>query len=853
MNNQPAYVITLYLAFTMAVIAAGIATAIQLSMRRVHADDKESLAKCFNPHTAIGGMTRMSYRSFSWSFTFYTVALSLMQDVFNPKAREINTLANVFYWIGFLGFYVALAVEFLIENYLLYLAWSILNKRSSEKRKTPDEKEAEDAECPSIGADVMVGQSVYLLGCLGHALARWQSSGHEGTVVTINCLYSLFINLSAACMVVVTFLCSLISMYLRDMPRGHLRIEYAKRSLWIYKLCRGLFTAGAWLLLAGLALMGWGCSQPCDVLGRSCYADVAYVPAVLCGTAFLITIAFVIRLSIASRRVLSHASSQDAVPASDDNTNDELAQKIMAPYQTAASSAALAGSFLMYNIATFDTDVIQAPALVADKFFGLTPWAYLFLWANWATVCSALTVVIMATTMQRKFIEHPPRTTRLQFVQSIKADANIIIILFQISLVAFLVAVASIGLCKYEKQMVEPAMISLLASVLIFALQHHIFRSYKKAESLSLEAEPTTPNSHQLEAYRAAAADDPVHQSVLCQIGDSSAYVIMFAFFSYNGVSFLFRPHAVFASFFLTMMTLTTVLALGVSVMHNSLSLGLTKLNDDARKEWFVFSLRRPIVWSIQSSFFAIASFMLAFLVMGYIKQWTYFPADEDYQQTLSERMGWLQLVTTIGAVSVIAALVPTIRRSGKVIEQQEELDLCEFSWRQSMDEYRIRASATSFQLGNVFYIVLFGAVNESHWLATWAFFAFAVITFGLGVVTVVIATFTLSVFYEFETPEARALLGLRTAHIQTFLTYTYGASLLTWLLHFVFQGLMTGGQAERQTPAIGGAAIVIIILSWVRISCIASTFRRSSHDSVARPSTSATAATTAAATLCSL
>merc|ERR1712226_484453 len=124
--------------------------------------------------------------------------------------------------------------------------------------------------------------------------------------------------------------------------------------------------------------------------------------------------------------------------------------------------------------------------------------------------------------------------------------------------------------------------------------------------------------------------------------------------------------------------------------------------------------------------------------VMGWIKQWSY--KDED-QVPLAERFGWLQCTTSVlsfAAVCVMKQWVDGIVNDCKkqVVSTHEN-----YNWKELMRSIQIRAGAASFQLGNVFYEILFAGVNldtETSEISTWIYFSLAMVTFGLGLVNVV-------------------------------------------------------------------------------------------------------------------
>lgn len=80
-------------------------------------------------------------------------------------------------------------------------------------------------------------------------------------------------------------------------------------------------------------------------------------------------------------------------PRSDGATDAEL-EDLSEALDSLADVGMLAAGFVLYNITTFNTDVIRGPFPPEDRaLFGLTPWGLAFLWANWLAFGMGLGVV----------------------------------------------------------------------------------------------------------------------------------------------------------------------------------------------------------------------------------------------------------------------------------------------------------------------------------------------------------------------------------------------------------------------------------------------------------------------------
>ena len=184
---------------------------------------------------------------------------------------------------------------------------------------------------------------------------------------------------------------------------------------------------------------------------------------------------------------------------------------------------------------------------------------------------------------------------------------------------------------------------------------------------------------------------------------------------------------------------------------------------------------------------------------LSYIKLW-------DYGSPLSEQgpLGWkygiLQLIGGLLGLLSLWRLRHTIRleasrlneapKEGEGAMGSQGPSLCKV--RQMLAHAKLGSSSTAFQVGNVFYEVLFSGVNLHDPAANFAYFGFAVTTLVLGSIALMISC---ELFFSIEelSDGLKCVLAERlTIHFRL-IRILYMASLISWLCSMFFSSEVVG------------------------------------------------------------
>ena len=110
---------------------------------------------------------------------------------------------------------------------------------------------------------------------------------------------------------------------------------------------------------------------------------------------------------------------------------------------------------MIYNIATFDTDVIRGPWTTApyDGHFGLNPWGYAFLVANWCAFSLGMASALAASSMTHAYEKLRTNVERHRFTSALSSFASVIGLLFRLALISFIVGFGLFGMAKMVRSM----------------------------------------------------------------------------------------------------------------------------------------------------------------------------------------------------------------------------------------------------------------------------------------------------------------------------------------------------------------------------------------------------------------
>lgn len=225
-------------------------------------------------------------------------------------------------------------------------------------------------------------------------------------------------------------------------------------------------------------------------------------------------------------------------------------------------------------------------------------------------------------------------------------------------------------------------------------------------------------------------------------------------------------------------------------------------LTTDVQKETFVQGISAVLSNTYLASVLLVWSFLGAFVVMGYIKLWSYSMTDEKTQSGFSNQYGWLQCVGGLAALVAIGTQVNSIKRAAlqsRRIMLSGDLDASlnhtesvvslvadELDWKTRQKELGIRADAMTFQTGNVFYEILFSAINFQDIGANYMYFGFSVLTLMIGTVGLSVSTL-LSYWGDSMPNEYQGRWARRSKVYQRFLERSYVASLYAWMFAMFF------------------------------------------------------------------
>ncbi|CAL1156249.1 unnamed protein product [Cladocopium goreaui] len=721
----------------------------------------------------------MAYWCNRLAFYLYCVSMPLMGPVYNPSPPPaIPGLKHV-----------ALGYHMLIVGGMAAILDIFFAVRECVMKPTvpadDDEELSElDVEEVNQSMDSMGNRAVLMVGFIQHASARFiglqhAPDGHEYELY-LNHVFPLMVSLGCVCLQAVVYITFMSTTQLRTGPvsRSTTRCLFA-----LFRISDFLFKLGVFVVLSGASLTGWGCSCPCCagadygtavgpcaaslVPDGACYTRVAYVPMTCCFASILV-IAFFLCWS---RCAASHSNGED------DEDRGDLAVAL----DSLGTVGTLAAGFVMYNITTFNTDVIRGPFPAEDRpLFGLTNWGFLFLWANWLAFSMGLAVVACVQIINGRANALEP-AGRKQYLAAVESMLLPIEFTTLVSLVSFVLAFGLLGIAK----MLPPRLEGFIASSMLLVV---LARQLQKIWGMQHVASSRANNS-------SSSIRVPPGPCVAVLQGKLDAITgpsMMFGGFAYNGISFLFRSGAVLGPTYVVGMAASFCSALYLTFTSAIIDFNLARLSPKA-KEGFAAMLGETLIYARRSYALCLAMFMMAFTVMGYIKLW-------DYGSPLSEQgpLGWkygiLQLIGGLLGLLSLWRLRHTIRleasrlneapKEGEGAMGSQGPSLCKV--RQMLAHAKLGSSSTAFQVGNVFYEVLFSGVNLHDPAANFAYFGFAVTTLVLGSIALMISC---ELFFSIEelSDGLKCVLAERlTIHFRL-IRILYMASLISWLCSMFF------------------------------------------------------------------
>lgn len=819
----PVYPTALLGAFTFSVVCNALWAWITM-----YINSGDDLGRSFD---GVLRLARLAYNCYQAAFLCYAVGLSKMVAVFNPAAVVNSHTWGLFFHMLFLfeQYYLVVVtlMLFAIEYRLFF--W----QQHFQEEPQPEETLLDP--CTSSITQLAAsfgGRAVFMVGFIQHALARYQyhpegpfdsrpdaGDGHRSSAIWLNAIFWHCIILAAGCLLISVFLATIVGVYVQDME-CYMRARYFYNIKWAWTLCRGCFRLGMYLMLMGAMLTGWGCTNLCnqeDVPDGACYAKVAYVPFAMCGLTIVLVLGFIARSKVLARRARAAASRGTASSSQPPDSNDPCAATLKR-LALLGNTATIAAGFVMYNIATFDTDVINAPSIDPNISSGLSSWGHLFLWANWLAFSGGMSCMLCVFEVEVTHADLETPEEQQHYIHNILAGTeylgyDLCSWLLTASMRCLLLAFAVFGLAKMLPPRVEPAVIAFLGVWATFSERASIRQHWRAAVNSSETEEDfqAAPSFRVVDMFgQTTAYEVKCHKQRVEHLQATSSRALLFGGFAYNAVSFLFRPEAMFAPTYLVGMSLSFMSAFYVVMCSKDIHNWYATL--DTEREQNIYMMRiDPIIRRVQNSAVGyVLCFLGAFAVMGYIKLWTYSPEDanEDVQTMYSWRFGWVQLSGAVIALLSAQYVTKLVNDLGRPFVEDEEHALVADSRSNQVgltvngpteaDQYILRdftqkgnayqksldlcADATVFQTGNVFFEILFSAVGQFS-SSNYFYFVLSVLTLTMGCVVIITAAL-LSTWCTtircLHTSKMGPWLD-KTLRFRRYLHTLYAASLISW------------------------------------------------------------------------
>mmetsp|Transcript_45537 Transcript_45537/g.106465 ORF Transcript_45537/g.106465 Transcript_45537/m.106465 type:complete len:902 (-) Transcript_45537:45-2750(-) len=819
-ERVPLYPILLLGAFTLSVLCSGITAYLHLSVDECEPCQEKRLAAMHSRKVCFTASS-LAYWCNRGAFYMYCGSMPLMGEVYNPtphasRIRDFETFKHFvvgYHMLIILGIALALDVWFATRD-----ACKTAPSDEEVEQTVVSQDSSEYMEDVSRSMDAMGSRALLLVGFIQHASARFVALEKPAD----GKLYQLYLNILFPSMV--SSGCGFLQgvVYLTFMSTTQIRKQGASMSKSrrrfmtnLLRVCDIAFKFGVFCVLFGAALTGWGCSCPCSESplfgtavgpcaasplppGGICYARVAYVPLTCCITGLLVVIYFQCWSRGASSR-----SPGETCPLRDP-------ADLPTALDSLGTVATLAAGFVMYNITTFDTDVIRGPLFhEGEELFGITGWGYAFLWANWVAFSLGVAATMCVQVINGNLVWIAEEECRRQYLLEVESRLRPVESITLLSLIFFVLAFGLLGLAKMRPSRSE-GFVASLALLAVLATQAQKIWKYR------WEAET---------GHKGIALDSPLTISCLQkQLNAITAPSMMFGGFAYNGISFLFRADADLAPTYVVGMAACFSCALYLTFTSTSVGFSVARLGTLEARESFAARLGDTVTQAHRSFTLYLLMFMAAFTVMGYIKLWDYGTALTE-QAPLSWQYGWLQLLGgLVGIASLwssrrsIRVQAAAVRAEGVDAALKDEQTNCMepdgISVKKLLASARSGSSSTAFQVGNVFYEVLFSGTNLSNPLANYAYFGLSVTTLVLGSIALMIASEILFRIEELPGKLQSSLVQKLTRHFRS-IRLLYIASLLSWLCSMLFSSEVKYPKLWWASFSWSVGGLVILLASW--------------------------------------
>eukprot|EP00927_Polykrikos_kofoidii_P009160 TRINITY_DN13801_c0_g2_i1.p1 TRINITY_DN13801_c0_g2~~TRINITY_DN13801_c0_g2_i1.p1 ORF type:complete len:1053 (-),score=157.67 TRINITY_DN13801_c0_g2_i1:381-3539(-) len=875
----PAYVFLLLVAFSLAVVCAALATFLRVYMRRIHFSAWREYS------SRVMGVAKFAYSLFILASLVWIVALSCMGMVYNSQDYgELNVMIGTFAFpavlLTKLPFYVLLptcGMCFLYVSFLTVLSTG--RKTATRLLNCPvtglflNDLAQQDMDGVKRAADT----TMYLLGFTGASLARYRDAlTRPGEALAHEVLFNIIFwccTIFAAALLALVMVCGTHTyVVFARLPCCARDYVHSKIKHMLFLMTYTVKLALILVVFSGM-FIGWGCSDSCVKVHdnfmmenvKACYAQVAAVPAVIGGLGFLFTLWLTYRIRRANhhavREVMADCDDLKAEGKTGEDwqshlTDDGTAAAAMA--DTWASQASLFSGFVYYNLACFDSDIIQGP-LTADFILGVTRNNVVFLFVTMISFSFGMAIVTIASTVQMERQLVLNTAVSLVFADKLRPIIWNVGILHQLALHGFMCSFALIGFVKMVPARPEPAIVTFIGMV---------YRAIKERNIKAVFEEAKRQRHRSVEDMgewvdHVGFGHKVTYPRIQSQLKVMAPHALFFGAFCYNGVNFLFRPETLFAPCYATVMACCFVLSMLLVLTEGSISAKFVQLeSDEPKKEFFA----RKVAYMLRGGYWVYKQvptlFMWGIMLMGSVKLWLFDitsstfcpivhnvtfapPCQQMYTSKNAEQItdsltygwiiflgGFLGLLGTWtfrvylqGRAFIASSKAKEMQEKKKnrraLRSEQARAELTEIDpYEDVKEDSEIRTASVLFQTGNVFYEVLFTVINPDRPFPNIVYLVFSVMTLALGCIALVIGG-NISIWMDdLATKTAKSIFATEVQPCVNLLFRLYHFSLICWLMAMMASSAVKYPHHWYFSFTTSIAAIVLIHSSWVIILC---------------------------------
>jgi len=291
-------------------------------------------------------------------------------------------------------------------------------------------------------------------------------------------------------------------------------------------------------------------------------------------------------------------------------------------------------------------------------------------------------------------------------------------------------------------------------------------------------------------------------------------------------------------------MSIAFNVALALVIWHGAFSVRLLRLHSEAKREFFGRALTEHLKAGWILFRLVITSFLLALVFMGPVKLWLFnittttqcsksvephcqqlSTADGMKQQYFSCAFGW---IISLGGTLALAEAARTMRAASDHVmdlvnhKQSEVPEGCtrDDSYHSAVrHNSAIRASALTFQTGNVFYEVLFTVINPDGWIQDVWYLVFSVLTLCLGSIGILMGSAVVFWLDHMPTRSMKNTLAFHLRPMVRTMLYLHIGSLITWLVAMVASSSVKYPRHWYFSAVLAIPALAAILITWYFIA----------------------------------